>query len=312
MRVYLTGASGFVGSNVAKVFTERHGATLCRPVHHHRPDDAAAEPVVDLADAGATHESVAAFRPDAIVHCAILNDFNRLYADRAAGWSAYVDATRNVVDAANAVGAKVVLVSTDWVFDGTQSGADEGTPPNPINLYGVLKLASELVVTERAHDGAVARVGGVNGVHWARPTGPRQQDAGFGYFVASLVDALSAGRPFVAWEGDDLNMVATPTLASDAADLMWRIIERDGRGIFHCCGGETVGRRQLAQRAVEVFELDRSLLHFGPPEPGAVPAGPVPYDTSLTATATAKALDAELPSVRELLGRFRQELGREA
>ena len=47
------------------------------------------------------------------------------------------------------------LVSTDWVFDGTQSGATEDTPPNPINLYGFLKAASEIVTLERG--GAVAR-----------------------------------------------------------------------------------------------------------------------------------------------------------
>jgi dTDP-4-dehydrorhamnose reductase len=298
MRAFVTGGSGFVGSNVVKVFTERHGVEVVAPSHA----------AVDLTDRASVHESVAAARPDAIVHCAILNDLGRLYGDRRAGWDAYVGATRNVVDAANAVGAKVVLVSTDWVFDGTQSGADEATPPNPINLYGVLKVASEMVVTERAGDGAVARISGVNGVHWARLDGPRRQDAGFGYFVASLVDRLSAGEPFLAWEGDDLNMIATPTLASDGAELMWRIVDRDLSGIFHCCGGEMVGRRQLAERAAEVFELDASLLRFGPPPEGAVPPGPVPYDTSLAAAVTAEALDVELPSVRDQLTRFRAEL----
>ncbi|MGH9216269.1 MAG: SDR family oxidoreductase [Acidimicrobiales bacterium] len=218
MRVFVTGGSGFVGSNVVKVFAERHGVDVVAPSHG----------AVDLTDRARAHESIAEARPDAIVHCAILNDLGRLYADRRAAWDAYVGATRNVVDAANAVHAKVILVSTDWVFDGTQSGADERTPPNPINLYGVLKVASELVVTERAHDGAVARISGVNGVHWARPRAPRSQDEGFGYFVASIVDTLSAGRPFTVWVGDDINMIATPTLASSCAELMWRIVRSTG------------------------------------------------------------------------------------
>src|SRR5438067_12989120 len=109
MRVYVTGASGFVGSNVARVFA-RHGAELTLPVHHHRPAGGGDEAGVDLADAAATRASIEAARPDAVVHCAILNDFDRLYRDRRAGWDAYVGATRNVVDGANAVGAKVVLV----------------------------------------------------------------------------------------------------------------------------------------------------------------------------------------------------------
>jgi dTDP-4-dehydrorhamnose reductase len=298
MRVFVTGGSGFVGSNVVKVFAERHGVDVVAPSHR----------AVDLTDRACTHESIAEAQPDAIVHCAILNDLDRLYADRRAAWDAYVGATRNVVDAANAANAKVVLVSTDWVFDGTQPGADERTPPNPINLYGVLKVASELVVTERAHDGVVARVSGVNGVHWARPRAPRSQDAGFGYFVASIVDTLSAGRPFTVWVGDDINMIATPSLASFCADLMWRIVDRERRGVFHCCGAEAVGRWRLAEATADVFGLDESLLREGLSDPRSLADAPVPYDTSLTANATAAALDVELPSVRELLVELRHEL----
>lgn len=297
MRVLVTGGSGFVGSNIVKVFSERHGAEVVTPSH--------AE--LDLADGVAVREAFEVHRPDAVVHSAILNDLDRLLRYRRAGWDAYVTATRNVVDAANGAAAKVVLVSTDWVFDGTQAGADEATPPNPVNVYGTLKMASELVVTERARDGAVARISGVNGVHWARPESPRAQDAGFGYFVASIVDALSDGRPFTVWERDDINMVATPSLASECAEHLWRIVERDRQGTFHCCGGEAVGRRQLAELAVDVFDLDPDLLRHGPPGPGDVPPIRVPYDTSLSAEATARALDVELLPVRELLTRFRTE-----
>jgi dTDP-4-dehydrorhamnose reductase len=295
VRVYLTGASGFVGSNLVRVFEERHGVELFTER-------------VDVTDAAAVGRSVAAFGPDAVVHAAILNDFARLYEDRREAWDHYVGATRNVVDAANASGAHVVLLSTDWVFDGTQGGASEETPPNPINLYGFLKAASELVVTQRAERGAVARISGVNGVHWARPEAPRRQDAGFGYFVLSLVDALRAGRPFTVWESPEINMVATPTLASDAAELVWRIVDAGVEGTFHCCGGEAVDRAGLARAAVEAFDLDEELLDFGPPPADSLPPAPVPYDTSLSAIATAATLGVELPSVDDLLRRMRDEV----
>ena len=136
MKVWVTGAGGFVGSNVVRVLGELHGAEVLSP----------SRAELDVTDGAAVRRSVEAFGPDAIVHCAILNDPVALERDRRAAWDGYVGATRNVVDAANAVGAHVVLISTDWVFDGTQGGATEDEPPNPINAYGFLKAASELVV----------------------------------------------------------------------------------------------------------------------------------------------------------------------
>ncbi|HSD77933.1 MAG TPA: sugar nucleotide-binding protein, partial [Solirubrobacteraceae bacterium] len=224
-------------------------------------------------------------------------------------WEAYVGATRHLVDAANAAGARVVLASTDWVFDGTQGPAAEDEPPNPVNAYGFLKAASELVVTQRAERGAVGRLAGVNGVHWARADVPRRQDAGFGYLVASLVEALRAGRRFTVWEAPGLNMVATPTLASDGAGLLARLASGDLTGVFHCCGGEHADRARLARATVEAFELDGDLLDFGAPEPGAIPEGVrIPHDTRLDARATAAALGVEPPDLRTLLGRLRHEL----
>jgi dTDP-4-dehydrorhamnose reductase len=314
MRIYLTGGSGFVGSNLIHVFAERHGAEVIAPTHEH----------VDLTDAVTVRRSIAATRPTAIVHGAIWNDPAALLSDRRRAWDAYVEATRNVVDAANRAGAHVILISTDWVFDGTQGPADETEPPNPINPYGFLKAGSELVVLHRAQYGAVARIAGVQGVHRARPRRGggaggrgngrgggrvRTQDAGFGCLVASLADALRAGARFTVWDGPGLNSLATPILATDAAELIWRALEARATGTLHCCGGEHIDRVGLARRAVEVFELPADLLDVGPPPPdAALAAGAVPRDTRLNAVATATKLGVELPSIDGMLQRLWSDL----
>ena len=297
MRIYLTGASGFVGSNLAHVFAHRHGAEVVAPAHEH----------VDLTDELLVRRSVLATKPDAIVHAAIWNDPAGLRSDRRRAWDAYVGGTRHVVAAANAIDAHVVLVSTDWVFDGTQGPAGESAPPNPINTYGFLKACSELIVTECAGRGTIARIAGVQGVHRARPSAPRAQDAGFGYLVVSLVDALRAGERFTLWDGPGLNRLATPTLASDAAELVRRALELEATGILHCCGGEHSDRVTLARRATRVFELDEELLDVGPP-PDALVGEPVPADTRLDAAATARALGVDLPDLNTMLGRLRAEV----
>jgi dTDP-4-dehydrorhamnose reductase len=298
MRIYVTGASGFVGSNLVHVFADRHDAEVIAPGHDH----------VDLTDAVMVRRSVCATRPDVIVHAAIWNEPERLLSDRRRAWSAYVEATRHVVDAANVVDAHVVLISTDWVFDGTQGPADEHEPPNPINPYGFLKASSELVVTQRADCGTVARIAGVQGVHRARPRSPRAQDGGFGYLVASLVDALVAGEPFTVWDGPGINQIATPVLATDAAELVWHALQRRVTGVLHCCGAGHIDRVALARRAVEAFELEPELLRVGPAPADAIGSAPIPRDTRLDGQTTAARLGVELPDIDGMLERLWQDL----
>ncbi|HMJ02460.1 MAG TPA: sugar nucleotide-binding protein [Conexibacter sp.] len=308
MRVYVTGGTGFVGSNVVKLYGDWHRLDVVaggtRPPERPLP---ATFSRIELLDRDALRTAIVAAEPDVVVHAAILNDLSAIYADRRLAWDSYVESTRTVADAANEVGAILVYVSTDWVFDGTQAGADERTPTNPINLYGHLKAAAELVTLERAREPIVVRVAGVNGVHWARAEGPRAQDAGLGHYVAALVDALSVGEPFIVWEGEDVNERGTPSLASESAEMMLGLVRAGARGVFHCCGGESVTRMELARAAVDVFGLEADLLRSGPPPlEGMLPA-PVPRDTSLDARATAEAIGYALPSVRELLGAFRSQ-----
>lgn len=292
MHTIVTGASGFVGSNIAKVLTDQHGDTV-------------GTERVDMIDGDAVRSYVNTQQPDAIIHSAIMNDYVQIYAEREAAWEAYVGATRNYARAAKDAGIPFVLVSTDWVFDGTGGPYDESSAPNPLNYYGVLKVASEQVALENG--GAVARVSGVNGHHWARRSAPRRQDPGFGYFVASIVDSLEAGQSFTVWESDDINMKSSPSLAAMCGTVMRAIVAQGEAGIFHCCGSEAMTRRELAELTCDLFELDRHLLQFGPPPPEELLQGGVPYDSSLSAVQTSQVLGTPLPDVRTLLQAFRHE-----
>jgi dTDP-4-dehydrorhamnose reductase len=306
MRIWMTGGTGFVGSNIVRtgLAAGHHVTTTTHSFASEAPLPYVVDQV-DMTDADALRRSIDAAQPDVLIHCAIVNDLTELYADRRGGWDGYVTSTKTIATVAEATAIPMVLVSTDWVFDGTQAGADETTPPNPVNIYGFYKAASELVALE--HGAAIARVSGVNGVHYARPHTPRQQDPGFGYFVASMVDALRAGNPFTVWTDPDINMIATPSLASDCADIILQIGAESHQGIFHCCGAQSIGRLELAQAACRLFQLDESLIRTGPPVWGDGPRYRVPHDSSIVAPRTEQLLRRNALPLDTLLGRFRDE-----
>jgi len=306
VRVWISGGGGFVGSNIVQAAVDGGHQVLTTANTWRPPADAPYQvESVDMVDETQVRSSIDPFEPDLVIHCAIMNDWHQMYADRDAAWASYVHATRFTQQGALASTASYVLVSTDWVYDGTQAGAHEETPPNPINLYGALKMASEIVALE--HGGAVARVSGVNGLHLARPKSPRAQDRGYGYFAASLVDALSQGDTFTVWESPEINMRATPSLALECGEIMLQIGEQRADGVFHCSGADAVTRRELAELTCQVFDLDPGLLRYGPPDPDSQMAAPVPFDSSLTTPRTNRILGREATPARTLLERFKNQ-----
>ena len=311
-KIYVTGGSGLVGSNVIRVAVEHYQARVFATMHRWQPGAAVDYDLgtVDTHDRDQVLQSVRAFKPDAIVHCAALLDLPLLYRDRELGWRSYVEATAHLVEAANDVGAKIVLISSDWVFDGTQAMAAETTPPNPINYYGLLKVVGETLLAASAEDWAVVRVAGVNGLNWARPELAMTQNAGFGNLAVAVAETLRRNRPFTVWEGE-VNMQGTPSLASEIGEMILRIIKQDRQGIFHCCATERTSRRELALATARAFDLDAGLIHFGPPDP-ADPASlrgiPIPSDTSLSCDATARQLSYQPLDLFQVLGNLRQQM----
>lgn len=305
-RVAVTGATGFVGGTVAAVLTAKGHQVRCLVRREPGPEFPWPWVVVDCGDVDSLAGGLDGC--EGVAHLAIMNDFHGMYADRRAAYDGYVGLTRRVVDAANLTGTRVGYLSTDWVFDGTQHLVAEDEPPNPVNLYGFLKAASELVVLDRAKAGFVARVGGVQGLHQTMDVGPRSQDVGFGYFVLALVDALRGGRRFTVWEDPDINSVATPIVSPEIGALMSRAFERGLDGVLHFAGGTAVTRRSLAEAACDVFDLEVAGVDFGPPPEDARLPAPVPYDTSMAGERTMARLGTVAHPISEQLGALRREL----
>jgi dTDP-4-dehydrorhamnose reductase len=304
MRIAITGSTGFVGSNIAAVLqSSGHDVLGLVRSESKLPWETK---LVDFTSEDSISSALEG--TEAVVHCAIANDFNRLLQDRDFAYDSFVGMTSRVVKAANKAGSKPIYISTDWVMDGTTHLSLESNKGNPVNFYGFLKAMGEQVVRDLApENGAVCRIGGVMGFHQTKLDGPRSQDVGFGYFVTSLVNSLSKGDTFAVWGGDQVNKIATPSLAAEIGAQVEKVAIRNATGTFHLVGDDAVTRMELAKLVCEVFNLDASLLQeTNPPESELFPA-PVPVDTSLSNVETKKILGIGENSLRSLLESLRIE-----
>jgi dTDP-4-dehydrorhamnose reductase len=304
MKIAITGSTGFVGSNIASVL-QSLGHEVVGLVRSESKLPWETQ-LVDFSREDSLSSSLVG--TDAVIHCAIANDFNRLLEDRDFAYDSFVGMSSRVVRSANNSGSKPIYISTDWVMDGTTHLSLESNKGNPVNFYGFLKAMGEQVVRDLAPtNGAVCRIGGVMGFHRTKTEGPRSQDVGFGYFVTSLVASLKKGEPFAVWGGDQVNKIATPSLAAEIGAQVERVAKLNATGTFHLVGDDAVTRMELAELVCEVFDLDASLLQeTTPPESELFPA-PVPVDTSLSNVETKKILGIGEKKLRDLLESLRLE-----
>jgi len=303
-KVLVTGGTGFVGSHVVEVLAQRGMQPVIATRAPLEKNFQWEWVEVDYLNKDSVDTAVETV--DAVVHSAILNDFDIMQNNRRYAYDSYVVSTQNLSNAAS--DKPFVFISTDWVMDGTGHMVPEDEPPNPINIYGVLKAFGEMVVKDRKHLGSIARVGGILGKHRLAEQGPRAQDCGFGFFVTSMVEQLSQGKEFTVWVDDNVNMVASPSHATEIGAIVHRMIDREVEGTFHLMANESIGRMELALLAAEIFELDPELITTGPVPPEGVFPAAVPRDTSLDSTQTRHILDLGSYSVTDYLHMFKREM----
>ena len=209
MRVLVTGSRGQLGFDVMQELSSRgHEAIGCDL------------PELDITDGAAVMRLVKEVSPDAVIHCAAWTavDAAEDEENREKVFAVNSEGTRNVAKAAAETGAKLLYLSTDYVFDGqgtTPWKADE-THFAPLNVYGKSKLMGERAVRELVARHFIVRIAWVFGLHGKN-------------FVRTML-SLSKTHPSLRVVNDQ---VGTPTYTPDLSRLLVDMIETDKYGTYH-------------------------------------------------------------------------------
>ena len=229
MRLLVTGAGGMLGRDVVRAAEAAgHGVV------------ALARSTLDVTDAAAVRSTLGEARPDAVVNCAAWTDVDGAEADEAAATLVNGAGAGYVADAAAAVGASVVHVSSDYVFDGTKDAPYvESDAPAPLSAYGRSKLAGERAVLGGEGARAVVRSS------WLFGVGGRN-------FVETML-ALGTERGEVRVVGDQ---IGCPTYTGHLAPALVALAQGAATGTFHVTGAGAASWHGFAREIFSAAGVD--------------------------------------------------------
>ncbi len=263
-KILITGISGFLGWNL---FQRLRGSfPVVGTYSRHRPRlPEEAVRALDLRDPGAAETVCREISPSVIVHCAALTSPAACLRDPGLAREVNTGGTERIARAARRIGARLIYISTDRVFDGRKGDYREEDAPNPLGPYGQSKLAGEELVREILPGHPILRLPLMYG-----PPSP---------FSGSSLDFIFKGFRERSRINLFIDQFRTPLYVEDAGGGIELLLTKPELGeTYHLGGGERINRAEFGYRTAEIFDYDPSVInpvrmsempHYPPSPPDA-------------------------------------------
>lgn len=275
MKVFVTGASGQLGFDVC-LELERRG------IEH----KGVSSKELDIRDDMAVQRMLAEYRPDAVIHCAAYTQVDRAEDEPEQCFAVNALGTRNIAQACGAVGAKLLYISTDYVFPGTgQRPYEPEDETGPLSIYGKSKLEGEKAVKELLDRFFIVRISwafGVNG----------------GNFIRTML-RLSETHDTVRVVADQ---VGSPTYTADLALLLCDMIQTEKYGIYHATNEGFCSWAELAEAVFSAAGKGTKVQRVTTEEYGA--KAPRPHNSRLSKTRLTERGFSLLPPWQDAVARY--------
>ena len=280
MRVLVTGATGQLGYDVCRVLVSR-GVEHC----------GVGSAQLDITNEAAVSAYLSAYHPDAVIHCAAYtaveqaeNEVERCFAVNEGG-------TANLARACKAVGAKILFLSTDYVFPGTGKRFYEpNDPTGPLNVYGKSKLAAESAIRETVAEHFIIRISWVFGVNGNN-------------FIKTMLHLAENHKTLQVVD----DQCGSPTYTADLAPLLCDMVETEKYGTYHATNEGICSWAKFAREIFRQTGKSVSVIPVTTVEYGAKAIRPT--NSRLSKTSLDRAGFARLPDWKNALKRYLKEIG---
>jgi dTDP-4-dehydrorhamnose reductase len=223
MKILITGCKGQLGTEIIKQLQTGKSEIGPIPEALLGAEVVAVDlPEVDISDLNATLSYLAGVKPDVVINCAAFTNVDGCETNHDLAFQANALGPRNLAMACERIGAKLIHVSTDYVFSGRENGGvplDEAAVPNPISAYGSTKLQGENYVKQFCTRAFIVRTA------WL-----------YSYYGKNFVKTMyNAGRKFGKLEVVN-DQLGNPTNAVDLAHVLLQLAATEEYGTYHCTG----------------------------------------------------------------------------
>jgi dTDP-4-dehydrorhamnose reductase len=254
MRVLVTGAGGQLGTDVVR-FSEASGDDVIAARHHD----------LDVSDRDAVHGAVSTLRPDVVINCAAWTAVDACESDPDRAMAQNALAVRWLAESCDRAHARLVHISTDYVFDGTLDRAYiESDIPAPQSVYGASKLAGEHEALALGTSATIVRTSWVCSAN--------------GSNMVKTIMRLAGTRTELAFVDDQ---VGNPTFTADLAPMIRRLAVDRRSGIHHVTNQMSTSWYGFAREVVAAMGKDPEMVRpittaeLQPPRPARRPANSV-------------------------------------
>lgn len=273
MKALVTGAAGQLG----RALVARLGGSAAFP-----------RDALDVRDGEAVRRAVLEAQPEIVFNASAYNKVDGAESEPAEAFAVNAMGPLHLARACREAGARLVHVSTDYVFDGSGHRPwREDDRPAPLGAYGASKLAGEHLVAAAGLEHLIVRTSGVLGTGASRSKG--------GSFVERIVARARAGDPLRVVADQTL----APTYAADLAEALLALVADGARGLWHVTGEGSCTWHELAVAALAAAGIEAPVSAISSLDLGA-PARRPPYSVLDTARYRARALP-RVRSWREVL-----------
>lgn len=246
-RIIITGANGMLGQRAVEYYSSKENVELLAT----SGEDKSVIDSVDYISCDIKYREnikkvINDYCPDFIIHTAAFTNVDLSEKMREDAWKINVKGVEFIAEAARAIDAQIIHISTDYIFDGKNGPYDENDLPNPIGYYGRTKLASENALKISGTLFTILRTNVLYGIALnSRPD-----------FVRWVINSLSRHEK-VRIVKDQIN---NPTFIDDLVQAINKIIEFRKTGVYNIGGKEFLSRYEFTNRIAEFFNLNKNLI----------------------------------------------------